>query len=290
MRGLAEYVMSGRRQAATVAVLFGLIPMLNLLSAAVVALVTLRKGPQDGFIVMMWALLPAGMRWLNGDTAPVIMVAGVLVLAYLLRRTQSWQQVLLLATLLGLLLQLSLPLQQEYLDQIRAALIRVMESSGGVPSTVPSTVPADGATAEALTVEQATDQLLAVWIGFYGASHVLVFIVCVMIGRYWQALLYNPGGFQQEFHDLSVDRRVMLVLALLLLAGIAGLQPVGEWLMLFCIVPSLCGLAVIHKVVAARKLNTGWLVLGYLLALATPLIVMLGFVDSWMNIRRRLLR
>jgi hypothetical protein len=278
--------MSGRRQAATVAVLFGLIPMLNLLSAAVVALVALRKGPQDGFIVMMWALLPAGMRWLNGDTAPVIMVIGVLVLAHLLRRTQSWQQVLLLATGLGLLLQLSLPLQQEYLDQIRAALIRVMESSGGVPATVPT----DAVTAEALTVEQATDQLLAVWIGFYGASHVLVFIVCVMVGRYWQALLYNPGGFQQEFHDLSVDRRVMAVLALLLLGGIAGLQPVSEWLMLFCIVPSLCGLAVIHKVVAARKLNAGWLVLGYLLALATPLIVMLGFVDSWTDIRKRLAR
>jgi hypothetical protein len=207
------------------------------------------------------------------------MVIGVLLLAYLLRRTQSWQQVLLLATVLGLLLQLSLPLQQDYLAGIREALIRVMESSGGLPPT------ADG---EGLTVEQATDQLLTVWIGFYGASHVLVFIVCVMIGRYWQALLYNPGGFQQEFHELRVDPRAMAVLALLLIGGLAGLQPVGSWIMLFCIVPSLCGLAVMHKIVAVRKLNSGWLVLSYLLAMATPLIIMLGFVDSWVNIRRRM--
>ena len=101
MRGLAEYVMSGRRQAATVVVLFGLIPMLNLLSGAVVALVGLRKGPQEGFLMMMWALLPAGLQWLVGDTAPVIMVVGVAVLAYALRRTQSWPQVLLLATVIA---------------------------------------------------------------------------------------------------------------------------------------------------------------------------------------------
>ena len=82
MRGLAEYVMSGRRQAATVAVLFGLIPMLNLLSGAVVALVMLRKGTQEGFLIMMWALLPAGLQWLVGDTAAVFMVVGVAVLSY----------------------------------------------------------------------------------------------------------------------------------------------------------------------------------------------------------------
>jgi hypothetical protein len=269
--------MSGRRQAATVVLLFGLIPMLNLLSGAVVALVTLRKGPQEGFLIMMWALLPAGLQWLVGDTAPVIMVVGVMVLAYLLRRTQSWQQVLLLATVLGLLLQVSLPLQQGYLANIRSTVVQLLESGGGLP-----------ATAEELTLEEATDQLMAVWLGFYGASHVLVFTVCLMIGRYWQALLYNPGGFQQEFHSLKLNRGVMAVLLLLVIGGLAGLQPLGNWIMLFCIAPLLCGLAVMHRIVAVRKLNTGWLVLTYLLAMTTPVIVALGFIDSWFDIRKRM--
>src|SRR5690606_27778433 len=76
MRGIVEYAMSGRRQAATVAVLFGLIPMLNLLSGAVVALVILRKGMQDGLLVLLWALLPAGLQWVIGDTMPVFMLIG----------------------------------------------------------------------------------------------------------------------------------------------------------------------------------------------------------------------
>ncbi len=278
MRGLAEYVMSGRRQAATVVVLLGLIPMLNLLSGAVVALVTLRKGPQEGGLIMMWALLPAGLQWLVGDTAPAIMVVGVTLLAYLLRRTQSWQQVLLLATVIGLLLQMSLPLQTEYVANIQRLLDGLLEGGAGIPVTT-----------EGLTLEEAKAQMLALWLGFYGVEHILVFTACLMLGRYWQALLYNPGGFKQEFHNLRIDPRVMGALLALLLAGLAGVQPLDSWMMVFCVIPGLCGLAVTHYVVAARKLGTGWLVLTYLLALlVTPVVVIVGFVDSWLDIRKRM--
>jgi hypothetical protein len=104
MRGLAEYAMTGRRQAILVAVLFGLIPIppLYALSGAVVALVVLRRGLQEGLIVMLWALLSAGLHWLAGSTSPVIVLVGVTALAWLLRNTQSWQKVLLAATVLGL--------------------------------------------------------------------------------------------------------------------------------------------------------------------------------------------
>ena len=278
MRGLAEYVMSGRRQAATVAVLFGLIPMLNLLSGAVVALVTLRKGPQEGFLIMMWALLPAGLQWLLGDNAPVIMVVGVTVLSYLLRRTQSWQQVLLMMTLLGVLLQISLPLQTNYLAYMRGVFDRML-NSGDAAATA----------AEGMTLEDAKAQVMALWQSLYGVGNMLVFTICLMLGRYWQALLYNPGGFGQEFHNLRVDRRVMGALLVLMLIGIAGLQPLAGWTMVFGVVPGLCGLAVIHHVVASRKLGTSWLVLTYLLALmVTPLIVIVGFADSWLDIRKRM--
>src|SRR5262245_25973148 len=110
MLWLADYAMKGRRQAATVVVLFGLIPVLNLLSGGLVALVTLRKGPQEGFLIMMWALLPAGLQWLRGDTTALIMFIGVMLLAWLLRRRQSWQEVLVGMTLLGIVVQLTLPL------------------------------------------------------------------------------------------------------------------------------------------------------------------------------------
>ncbi len=278
MRGLAEYVMSGRRQAATVAVLFGLIPLLNLLSGVVIALVTLRKGLQEGLLALLWALLPAGLQWLLGDTTPVIMVVGVTLLAYLLKRTQSWQLVLVLMTVLGVVLQVSLVLQPAYVTNVQRLLDQLLDSGQGIPLAT-----------EGLTIEDAKTQMLALWLSFYGVEHMLVFVACLMLGRFWQAMLYNPGGFRQEFHHLRVDPRVMLGLLVLLAAAMAGLQPLADWMMVFGVVPGLCGLAVAHYVVAARKLGTGWLVLTYLLALLlTPAIVILGFADSFLDIRKRM--
>lgn len=89
MRGLAEYAMSGRFQAATVAVLFGMIPGLSIVSGAVVALVTLRRGLQEGLIVALWAALPAGLQWMLGDAGSVFMLLGVLAASQLLRKTEA---------------------------------------------------------------------------------------------------------------------------------------------------------------------------------------------------------
>ena len=58
MKGLAEFVMRGRLQALLVIVVSSF--FLSWISAAVLALVTLRKGAESGAWLFMWALLPAG--------------------------------------------------------------------------------------------------------------------------------------------------------------------------------------------------------------------------------------
>ena len=57
MRGLAEFVMTGRKQAIIAAGLLGLIPLINLLSPAVVGIVMLRKGLQEATFVFIWGRL-----------------------------------------------------------------------------------------------------------------------------------------------------------------------------------------------------------------------------------------
>lgn len=277
MRWLAEYAMSGRRQAATVVVLFGLIPVLNLLSGSLVALVTLRKGPQEGMLIMMWALLPAGLQWLRGDTAPVIMVIGVMLLAWLLRRTQSWQRVLVCTTALGVLVQLALPLNADYMASSEQMLDAALQENAAMLS------------AEGVTPEEVKAGLLPLWMSMYGTVFVMIFSACLMIGRSWQAQLYNPGGFQQEFHNLRLSPRVMLVMVVLFGIGLAGFQPLVGWTLIFTVAPILCGLAVAHYVVAVRKLGIGVLVLTYLVALMTmPLIMLVGLADSLLDIRKRM--
>jgi hypothetical protein len=277
MRGLAEYAMSGRFQAATVAVLFGMIPGLSIVSGAVVALVTLRRGLQEGLVIALWAALPAGLQWMLGDVGSVFMLLGALAAGQLLRRTESWQQVCVLITVLGLLSQASLVFQQAYVIQMQEVFTALM--ANGVSLQV-----IEGGE----VVNASPEQLADVVLRFYGAQQMLVLISCMLLARYWQALLYNPGGFQQEFHNLRFDWRLMLVWLAVILGGVAGIPPLSDWLLIFCMVPILNALAVVHKVVAVRKMGTTWLILAYLLLfIAAPAFVLLGFVDSVIDIRRR---
>ena len=77
MRGLAEYVMTGRRQAMIAVMLLGLIPLVNLLNPVVVGLIALRKGLQEAGIVFAWAVLPVGAWAVAGDVVPLIMLFGI---------------------------------------------------------------------------------------------------------------------------------------------------------------------------------------------------------------------
>lgn len=278
MRGLAEYAMSGRRQAVTVVVLFGLIPLLNLLCGAIVALVVLRKGLQEGVLVLLWALLPAGLQWLLGDTTPVLVLLSVTVLANVLRTSSSWPKTLLLAAVIGLVLQLGLALQDEYVGEIRNMVASLMAEGQSLQ------VPQDGVMTEA-----SPDDVVALLLSLYGAWYFLLFAGCLIIARAWQAGLYNPGGFRQEFHNLRFDPRVMAVLLAMVLGGMFNIPPLANWLPVLMMVPVFAGLSVIHHVVAVRKLGPGVLAMAYLvLMLMSPAIAMLGFADSVLDIRKRI--
>ncbi len=278
LRGIAEFTMSGRRQAVTVAILFALVPLLHLLAGAVVALVTLRKGWQEGFLVMLWALLPALLHLYSGDASPVFLLVAALLGGQVLRSSQSWQAALALLTVLGLATQLSLALQTQYLAQVTQMFEQMLAEGRSLQM------------AEAGQMGNASAaELVDLLMYFYGTYHMAVFVACLALARHWQAQLYNPGGFRQEFHSLRLDPRFGGLLLALLVAGEAGLQPLDAWVPLFCVAALVNGLALCHFIVAQRRMGVNWLVLVYLLALlVTPALVALGFIDSVANIRKRL--
>ncbi|MDG2176439.1 MAG: hypothetical protein P8M72_09985 [Gammaproteobacteria bacterium] len=273
MRALAEYVMLGRRQAIIIVLLCGFFPFLNFFSAAVVALVTLRKGRNEGLVILLWSMLPAGSSWAMGDISPMFLMTGTFAMAMALRNTLSWQLVLLLATAIGLATQLSLLVQTGYQVQIEFMVNDSLQAQLNQDAQAQ------------YTAEQIVDLLIS----FYGAYHALMVTICLMIGRWWQSLLYNPGGFQQEFHNLRIDPRVMTLLLGVILVGLMDIPPLDRWLPLFCIVPMLAGLAIAHYMVAKKTMGTPWLVLIYATVLMmAPAIILLGLTDSLLDLRKRI--
>jgi hypothetical protein len=272
MRALAEYVMLGRRQAIITVLLCGFFPLLYFFSAAVVALVTLRKGRNEGLLILLWSMLPAGLLLAMGDITPLYLMTGTFALAMTLRNSLSWQMVLLVATAIGLTTQLSLVFQPGY--QVQMELFS---------ASLETQLNQDAQT------QYTAEQIVDLGISIYGAYHALMVMICLMIGRWWQALLYNPGGFRQELHNLRIDPRIMIFLLGVILVGLMDIPPLDGWLPLFCIAPMFAGLAIAHYIVAKKAMGTPWLVLIYMtLLMMAPAILLLGMADSLLDLRKRL--
>lgn len=295
MQGLATYIMRGRSQAALVAsataVLSLMVPLLGLLSSAAVALVTLRKGSGEGLVVGAFAGLASGLLAFAalGSPLPAISFAVALwlpvwVLSVVLRRTRSLTLTIQLSSLIGLLIVLALRLGHadpaaywtEILEPVRANLVQSQVI--------------DGEGSQALVAQ------IARWMtGAFAATFYFQVLLALFLGRWWQSLLYNPGGFGEEFRDLRLTRGIGIlgVGLLLVLLVRSESQSAADLLLLLAPLLFLQGLAVVHWLVDAFHGGRAWLVGLYaLLVLTMPhgeiLISGLGLADIWMDVRARI--
>lgn len=280
MRALAEFIMRGRMQAALVALVGSLVP---LLSPAAVSLVALSRGARDGLLVMLWGLLPLVIAYYGSGINPIITQASmaglivVLVSSETLRLTVSWQNtlavVLLLSSLSVLLLNLLFGSSVDALEQTVADMFSQLQQQAG-------------------TNELAFKPGRAFLLGVIAYVVALTTVISLVLGRWWQAMLYNPGGFREEFHRLRFDSRVGIAL----LAGVAVcyLSPdeYASWAGLVGLPLLLGGIALIHHTVAVYQIGAHWLAIFYVgLLMIGPLsliLVGLGFLDSILNIRSRM--
>nr|WP_221189726.1 hypothetical protein [Azomonas macrocytogenes] len=278
--------MRGRLQASLVVVAAAAAPMLFWLSAAAGSLVLLRRGLSDGLGVVAWALLPALAWWFFGDPRPVLVVGGTLILALTLRKQASWRNVLLYSIALGVL-------YSQVLGAVFGESIAVLAAE--VQKLLPEALPGvwDGMSAE--QQEHLLSVFIAVMTGLLGALLQTLAVLSLMLGRYWQATLYNPGGFGHEFRELRFSPMLAIALfAIVLMAPNFG--PQAAILTPLCSVPlAFACLALVHGLVAQGRLARFWLVGLYVamllfLQFIYPLLAVLAVVDSLFDFRGRIPR
>ena len=284
MRALADFIMRGRTQAILVVAGGALLPMLFWLSAAAGSLVLLRRGLSDALGILVWALLPAIGWWWFGEPRTLLVVVGALALALVLRTTVSWVKVLLASVLVGVVFGLVLgSLFAEPIQAVAAELHKLM------PQFM-------GSGWEQLSADEQAQVLglvVPVLTGLMASLLQIVTLLCLVLGRYWQASLYNPGGFGEEFRAL----RLPLWMAALLVAGMLLGPSLGlPMLAPLCSVPLVfAGVALVHGLVAAKRLARFWLVGLYVtlvlfMQLVYPLLMVLAIVDSLFDFRGRATR
>lgn len=295
MISLARFILKGYSQAALVAasmaMLGMLLPPLAWLSGAAVALVTLVNGHRSGLLVT--AIAGIGTAVLAG----LILSAPILAAYYVLL---VWLPLVLVAVVLRQTVSLVFCLQLiAAVSTIGLILVYVFYPDFGEIWRSELNMMADDLVARSegavdkAQLLQVIDQIVRILPGFFASSFMIGTMLSLYLARWWQAVLYNPGGFGKEFRAINLgNTTAFIALAIAIAASLIKADMFNAMLLIVFALYLNQGVAVLHAVFNARQLNTVWLFLVYLFMFFVPHIVVLlalaGLADTWIDFRRRL--
>jgi hypothetical protein len=299
MNALASFIMRGPLQAILLIVVSGaltlILPPVSIFTGGVLALVTLRNGVKAGLTVLSGAALILGLFALIAMpdlmvayvVSLLITIAPVWMLAVVLRSTISLARTLNAALVMGLVVVLVahaiLPEPAQWWEEVLTkALAPAIDQTQIDPET--------------FNFVDNIKAMSAMMTGLIGAAMMGSYVMSLLLGRWMQALLYNPGGFKQEFqglrlgYQLALAAVVTLAVALMIDGGLGDVAQDMAWV--FGALYAFTGLSVIHYWINTLSKPTIWLVVTYVLLLFVPqaiaIMAMIGWLDTWVNMRARL--
>lgn len=288
---MAAFIMAGPLQAFAFVVLFALaglfLPLIGLLSNAALGLVVLRLGVNRSLQIAGAAALGIGLaimliqqQAIAALGSTLLQWIAVIALAVLLQQTASWHRVL--ATLLGLSVVAVLIFHISVADtgEFWKGIIQPMVEMPVIKEQFPG-----------VDLEMAIDAAAEFMTGVLVALLNLGIIISLMIARHWQAMLYNPGGFRDEFRELHIDKPIGLAMIVLITIGLLiSSQPVIDIIVAGMAIFLFQGLSLVHGMHHRLQLHIGWLIGFYIVLLLMPvqlgiLLAAFGIIDSVANFR-----
>lgn len=281
MTGLAGFILRGRLQAILFIAGTSMVPFMAWLGCAAAALVVLRKGPSEGGLVLsaavlVLAALEMALAGNPGGVAGMVLVLWlpVYLVSMVLRVTVSLPLALVTSTalaVLGIVLWHLMVPDPEAFWRLRLAGLEQELDEGQFDEVM-----------GIFGIQLATFMAFGLWLNV---------LIGLLLGRAWQAAVYNPSGFRQEFYSLRFDWRLAAAALVIMLAATAtGPGLLNDIALLLAGLFAVQALAMFHAVVRGRGWNTALLFVPYLLLpIAFMVVALLGILDTWLDIRRRLL-
>jgi len=283
--------MRGRMQAmivaSTLAIVSLIMPPVSIVSSASVALVTLRRGAVEGLVVLGCSTAIAGVLgfFLLGSYQFVLLYGMVLwgpvwLISIVLREGRYLSLTVEIAVLLGILGVIGFYLYNPEPAVMWKAMLSQM---------VPPNAPVED-------VQRTLDMLSRYMTGIVAAASVFGLLFGLFLGRWWQALLYNPGGFRQEFLSLSTPPRLAIgsILVVVIASLSSGVISEISWniAILLFVLYTFIGTAVLHTVFAAMKMGRYIVPMFYVTMFLIPHamlpVAIVGLSDAWMNLRNKI--
>lgn len=301
MSFLGAYIMRGRMQAmmvaSTLALLSLIIPPVSIVSLAAVSLVTLRRGGYEGLLVLgiaCFAVAILGVLLFGSFQFAVAygltLWLPIWIISIVLREGRHLSLALEIAVLFGILAVIGF---YYYFGEPAIVWQQVFEP---VFQAMPAT---SGASEE--QIKQSIVYASHFMTGVVAASSVICLLLGLLLARWWQAVLYNPGGFRKEYLVLQA-RPIMAITSIImvLLAGLSGglfSELAMNILILLIVLYVFIGFAVLHSLLVWTKVTRFLISVFYVLLfiffrffpqIFFILFAMLGFADTWLDLRKNI--
>lgn len=290
MKLFAAYIMRGRLEAiltaSTLAVLSLLFTPLSIVSSATVALVTLRLGAKEGMIILICSCLVGGV------ITAFLPVSYFIILIFALF---LWLPVWLIAIVLREGRHISLAVEIAVLLGIAGAIGFYLFNSDPASmwkDILPQMVPPK---ANVKNVQEMIAEIAPYMTGVFAAGVVNIMLFGLFLGRWWQSLLYNPGGFKEEFLALRAQRRLSWICIAIVVFALVSPGKMSEiaWnaaIILFVLYVFI-GTAVLHPIFAGMNIGNLAVPMFYITLFLIPHVLLpvalVGLTDAWLDLRKR---
>jgi len=281
--------------ASVFALLSLILPPVSIVSSASVALVTLRRGAAEGWYVLICACLASallGVFLIGSYQFPLayglMLWTPVWLISVVLREGRhlflAIEIVIVIASLAVVGAYLYQPNLAEVWETLLSPLLKPMllQSNPDMPVA---------------DIQRSLGVFYHFMItGLVAQIYVAGLLAGLFLGRWWQAVLYNPGGFKKEY--LSLQGQKGLAIATLAIIGLALLFSgrVAEicWnvSILLLVLYAFVGTIILHCAFATLKMKRFMIPFLYLTMVLIPYamipVSILGLTDTWLNLRNKI--
>ncbi|MBN2690148.1 MAG: hypothetical protein JXR42_06105 [Gammaproteobacteria bacterium] len=295
MQKLGKYLLEHRAVTAGVVLGCSLLSLFNIpiawIGTILIALTTLRCGAITGFYILLWAAIPAiamtidhGWMFLLSDTLLGNFI--VWAMALILRRNNSWTALLEILTSLGVIAVITINLLK---PEIHVWYAKELINAIGSLNTSFN-----------LHLANTNIQLLATEMSKFVVGANLLFtgtilLSYLLIARYWQAKIYNPGGLQKEWSVVRLHRAFTIISITLILTIFFAAKPMLLDIALVLLIAFVfAGLSLAHTVLRNLQHGLGnailvilYFAMIFLFPYISGLLAIAALTDSWYDLRQR---
>lgn len=302
LRRFTDFVMQNRLQAIATAFITAFIPVIGSISILIAALVTLRKGAFEGALVALAATLPYIISYFVAVPAAdqaqmafamlaILMVSNVLtwLFAVTLRQFNNWNLTLELGALIGIIavavVHLFYPdIQAWWVAQLKIYFAKAANSVGNLDLESPPKLD---------EVQLRTINAMRHYAtGFVTVSILFNALIQLLMARWWQAVIFNPGGLRKELYQIHFGRIAGTFFVAGLALSFAGNEFALDAMPVLYAIFFIAGLSLLHQFVAMTKNGWLWLIVIYsgivwLFPISIVLIAIIALLDAGLDFRKR---